>query len=261
MRPLRTVHDASGFYADLGLSVIPVRPDKKPALSSWKRFTTTHANADQRRSWFVATANAPFPNNIAIVAGTISRVVCVDADSRDVAVELYRTLPKTSMMTKTPRGGVHFWYRTGADQQVPPRVKVGGKPIDIRGDGSYALAAPSVRSDDVAYEAVGEWNLSDAPYFDSDWLKPFDSTERSNDRRTERRAIRDLRAYLRKVESKQGENGSAGLMRACHLAREAGCSESETTLLLLEWNREVPDPPWSNKELSRAITRAFQAGQ
>ncbi|MBR0855650.1 phage/plasmid primase, P4 family [Bradyrhizobium liaoningense] len=53
----------------------------------------------------------------------------------------------------TPRGGVHFYFRLPADGEIGNRANLLGKGsrIDIRGDGGYVIAPPSVRKDGVAY--------------------------------------------------------------------------------------------------------------
>ncbi|WP_448031531.1 phage/plasmid primase, P4 family [Bradyrhizobium liaoningense] len=54
----------------------------------------------------------------------------------------------------TPRGGVHFYFQLPADgSEIGNRANLLGKGsrIDIRGDGGYVIAPPSVRKDGVAY--------------------------------------------------------------------------------------------------------------
>jgi putative DNA primase/helicase len=53
----------------------------------------------------------------------------------------------------TPRGGVHLYFQLPDDGEVGNRANLLGKGsrIDIRGDGGYVIAPPSVRNDGVAY--------------------------------------------------------------------------------------------------------------
>jgi putative DNA primase/helicase len=54
----------------------------------------------------------------------------------------------------TPRGGVHFYFQLPTDgAEIGNRANLLGKGsrIDIRGDGGYVIAPPSVRKDGVAY--------------------------------------------------------------------------------------------------------------
>ena len=71
--------------------------------------------------------------------------------------------------------------------------------------------------------------------------------------------ITNVRNYLMKIESFQGNAGNKGLIRAIAKCRDNGLSIAETTMLILEWNQGVTvDPSWSEKELARAITTMYE---
>ena len=94
-------------------------------------------------------------------------------------------------------------------------------------------------------------------------LSPFPECLFPDARRAMASLVRDeihrLDGYLARVESHQGHNGSAGLVRAAAICRDAGLSEAETMCKLLWWNQlPVVAPPWSNLELARAVTRVFR---
>jgi hypothetical protein len=93
-------------------------------------------------------------------------------------------------------------------------------------------------------------------------LKPFPEQlfpETKQRKEIIRGKINHVRAYLRKVVSVQGQNGSAGLIRAAAICRDAGMSESQATIALLEWNSgPTVSPPWPHEEIARAVTRVFQ---
>lgn len=74
-----------------------------------------------------------------------------------------------------------------------------------------------------------------------------------------RKQVNNVRAYLAKVVSIEGQHGSHGLVRAAAICRDAGLSESEATIELLHWNSlPVVSPPWPHEEIARAVTRVFQ---
>jgi putative DNA primase/helicase len=55
--------------------------------------------------------------------------------------------------SRTPRGGLHLYYRMPVENDIGNRVGLLGKGsrIDIRGNGGYVIAPPSLRNDGVAY--------------------------------------------------------------------------------------------------------------
>lgn len=66
-------------------------------------------------------------------------------------------LPPTKFAT-TPRGGVHLYFKMPTDDLIGNRANLLGprSRIDIRGEGGYVIAPPSMRGDGVAYAWGGE---------------------------------------------------------------------------------------------------------
>jgi hypothetical protein len=197
-------------------------------------------------------------HNIGIICGQISGIMAFDADSWDIAERLEREFPPTGMQTKTAKGK-HFFYRLRLGQRVPSRVRVNQVMLDLRAEGSYGAAAPSVHPETGhQYERIGSWDLKDVPFFDPSWVEMLEPEGRS----LSRKEIRNLDGYLARVESLQGANGSAGLVRACALCRDAGLTEAEAMVKLIVWNQSpVVQPPWSMDELARAVSRTYQKGK
>src|SRR5205814_3733632 len=65
--------------------------------------------------------------------------------------------------------------------------------------------------------------------------------------------------YVLSIESHQGSNGSAGLVRAGCVMRDAGRTPDETLeYLLTVWNQPPRvTPPWSSREIAYAVRRHF----
>jgi hypothetical protein len=76
------------------------------------------------------------------------------------------TLPET-LISQTPRGGRHLYYRAHGVKNVAGLFKnEAGKRIpgvDIRGDGGYVILPPSVTSDGTFYEWIDEREPAQAP--------------------------------------------------------------------------------------------------
>ncbi len=148
-------------YREMGLSVIPVRPDKKPHLK-WTEFQERLASEEEIESWWERWPSAM----VGIVTGQLSGLVVVDADSEQAWKELQELLPESfvTCIAKTPRG-YHLYL-------IMPTQIIGNATgilpgIDIRGEGGYVIAPPSVNGSGAEYN----W-LEDVAIFDVAPAKP-----------------------------------------------------------------------------------------
>jgi hypothetical protein len=139
------VLEAALRYCMFGYSVIPIGRDKKP-LIEWKRYQTERAAPEQITAWFKQFPNA----GIGIVTGAISGIVVVDVEDGGRTDDL----PKT-VISKTGGGGFHYYYRHPGIP-VENGVRIGNKDDkrDIRGDGGYVVAPPSLHASGKNYEWV-----------------------------------------------------------------------------------------------------------
>ncbi len=137
-------------YLTLNLSVIPVKSETKaPSIPSWKPYQTTRMTPDQAFQSF-ATAEA-----IAVITGKVSdNLIIIDFDNHfgDAAKNIARfekMSPVQVIKQSTPSGGFHLIYRTpdpGKNRKLAQRLNLKGQPdtlIETRGEGGYALVAPS----------------------------------------------------------------------------------------------------------------------
>ena len=138
-------------YLDLGFSVMPIRPgpEKKP-YCAWKVFQSELPTEDQVYEWWDRWPKA----NVAIITGSISGIFVVDADGEIGARWVTENLPKTAVYTKTGRdSGCHCFYRLPAGVVVPNAT--GWRPkVDIRGEGGYVIAPPSIHHTGRVYEFI-----------------------------------------------------------------------------------------------------------
>jgi RecA-family ATPase len=140
-----TMLEATLRYRKLDYSVIPVGNDKKP-LVKWERFQTELASEEEIKSWFLRFPNA----NVGIVTGAVSGLVVVDVEKGGLTDDLPPTV-----MSKTGGGGFHYYYRR-PDVAVKNGVRIGNKEDlrDIRGDGGYVVAPPSLHASGEHYEWI-----------------------------------------------------------------------------------------------------------
>lgn len=129
-------------YADLNFSVIPIG-DKKVPLVKWERYAQERATKGQIKKFW-----AQFPNaNVGIVTGKISGIVVVDVEKGGSV----KDLPPT-VISKTGGGGWHYFYKY-PDSLIKNSVRI--KDLtDIRGDGGYVIAPPSVHHSGKRYEWI-----------------------------------------------------------------------------------------------------------
>lgn len=261
MKNVDVLH-AAHEYRDYGFSCIPL-VGKKPAVA-WKEFQSRFPTHGEILTWFGVIQQAA--RNIGIVTGSISGVVAVDVDSRETARWAWDNLPRTDAMTRTGDGRGHLYYQLPSGMTLRNRVRIKGRAIDLRAEGGYCVAAPSIHPDSGrTYEKVGGWRLSHVPEFPMDWIEtgPVHISEpigriMNRIQRQERR-IRDLMAYCLPIPSIQGDNGSKGCFRVACLCREHGLSPEQAFVFLQEWQATSPrvQPKWSNEELLHKIAGAY----
>ena len=119
------------YYLDNKMSCFPVGKDKKP-LIQWKEYQERRATEEEVDKWIET-----FPEmQIGIVTGKISGIIVVDIEKwGDID-----WLPKTAIVT-TGWGWYHYYYSYVNNFTNKCRIK---NLTDIRGDGWYVIAPPSV---------------------------------------------------------------------------------------------------------------------
>jgi hypothetical protein len=135
----------------MGLSVIPIRQNKKPALR-WKKYQTSTADEQQVRYRFDGRDDL----GLAVVLGRASNDLAVRDFDTDRAfrrwADSFPSLDKTLPIAKTRRG-FHVYARI---------LNCATKEFDdgeLRANGSYAIVPPSTHASGTKYR----------------WLKPLDS--------------------------------------------------------------------------------------
>lgn len=145
-------------YAEMGLAVFPVRPNKTPY--------TPHGCHDAKTAprsikyWWSKWPDA----NIGIATGSISGgIVVIDIDiDEDKGVygddslreweKEHGELPET-WRAITGRGGYHYYYRSDEKVKNATGVYPG---VDVRGEGGYVIAPPSLHPNGNYYQ----WELA-----------------------------------------------------------------------------------------------------
>jgi len=131
--------DAAIFYAyELDFSVIPVTQKEKKPFVRWQEYQDRIASEDEINSWWDRYPEA----NVAIVTGKISNLIAIDVDSEEGLLWLKKNYSEdTGVYGRTARGYHALYRHPGMPVQNSQRLYPG---IDVRGDGGYIVAYPSI---------------------------------------------------------------------------------------------------------------------
>ncbi len=143
---MNEILEAAIWYAENNYSIIPCKGDKKPHLKTWMPNQKERASKDQFSKWWSTWPDAM----IGLVTGEISNIIVIDVDSKDGLDALSEFLPETLVcpIARTPSGGWHYYFK------YRPGLSNGVKVLsdcDIRTDGGYVIAPPSINNKGKAY--------------------------------------------------------------------------------------------------------------
>jgi len=239
--------DTARRYLARGWSLLPLRSHDKRPLVAWEPLQSSHPSAEQVADWFGRWPDA----NIGIVTGEISNLIVLDIDpkhggdaSLDRLERQFGQLPATIEVT-TGGGGHHFYF---AHHGGLIRSRTGlAQGVDLRGDGGYIVAPPSIHPsghpylwavghspEDVALAALPRWIL-----LESGGIRV-------------RRTPSDWRRLAREGVPEGQRNSSIAALTG-HLLRHQ--VDPEVVLeLLLSWNRMRCRPPLQDAEVAQVVS-------
>ena len=147
-----------------GFSVFAIKPrDKVPAISSWKEFQQRMPTDQELHEWF-----DPEDKNIAIVCGRISGgLVVVDFDDPAILDFLVDggidKFSERTLVVKT-RKGYHAYFRVS--ESLLQNRRFDNLKIDIKGEGGYVVAPPSIHREGTRYEFLNDKDVEFNEKFD-----------------------------------------------------------------------------------------------
>ncbi len=223
--------------ANAGYSVIPVHGDsaasepKKPTIK-WRAYQKRIANAAELSAKFDDQARA-----LGVVCGQVSRLLVIDFDDHLRFRRFCRHLVQFSRTyTVKTRRGYHLYFRTG--DKVPSHQFDGG---DIKGEGSYVVAAPSVIAN-FQYRSVGDHEVMELDKLAVDRILNYfhlDSSVHIVPGKVMRAAGDvDVLSVYRRLAGEIGRNNA--LFRSASLGRESGIRKDEVEKRLILPHMEEP---------------------
>jgi hypothetical protein len=135
--PDYTLAEAALNYAEAGLAVLPLRPNRKEPLGRLVRHGVKNASADPVivSRWWNSEPNA----NIGIRTG--NGLAVIDVDPRNGG-KLDPSWP-TTLTAETASGGWHLYYSVDGDLRTSHSGIAPG--VDVKSEGGYVVAPPSTR--------------------------------------------------------------------------------------------------------------------
>jgi hypothetical protein len=144
--------DAALRYAARGWRVLPLRPGGKLPATQHGLLDASSTLSDLS-DWWRKMPNA----NVGIATGEVSRMVVLDVDTAKGGIGSLGTLGRlpSTLTARTGSGGWHLFF-AHPGRAVPNSVEKLGPGLDVRGDGGYVVAAPSIHPCGDRYEWVDE---------------------------------------------------------------------------------------------------------
>jgi hypothetical protein len=265
-------------YLDWGFSVIPLRlGTKRPALDSWDEFQSRRPTPDEMQRWW----GNGHQHGVAIVCGKVSGVVVLDIDDPEkfgVALKVIgETLPDTPIVRT--RKGWHLYFRYPTNRIVRRHDRLDDWGAELRGDGCYVVAPPSV-VDGHGYTwatrkgkrmALGEVPIAECPKWLLDAFGvPF------ADEQNEPTPVQHSTQQVPQPTDGKGDTLSDEQKRALKsvlvphwvegqrhdlalglagLLAKSGIAQEDALALLREIAKEAGDPEWCDRE--RALKDSF----
>jgi replicative DNA helicase len=236
----------------------------KRAIISWKEFQTRLPTEQEVCSWFDQNPDA----NIGIVTGRVSNLVVFDLDSQD-AVEYAENeggFPDT-VKVKTGKGHHVYMQYPGFEVRNDVRKEL---DIDIRADGGYVAAPPSVHGSGIQYQweqgfSVFEIDPAPCEYWMIEYLKSVAEAGAAT-KQAKEPAVKTKENFQTVRTADGGDEYAAILQNGAtegnrnhtvtklvgHLLGK-GIPATETWEIVHTWNLTKNTPPLTEDELRRTF--------
>lgn len=249
---MNELKEAALHYAEMGIAVFPlVEKDKKPLTAHGFKDATT--DPEKIEEWWTNHPNS----NIGIATGDISGgIVAIDMDvDKEKDKDGYHAFLKwcdenflvlpDSWLSITGRGGYHLIYKS----LFPVPTRNGWlEDVDIRANGGYIVAPPSIHPNGTRYEweqNPEEYQLVTTDDIDVEFV--MNSILADTKSNTEPLKVPD--------EIPEGHRDEIMFKLACKY-QAMGMSDSEMEAALKVANQERCKPPLTDKDIRQKLKQA-----
>jgi len=259
-----------------------IRECKKPLLA-WKEYQIKMPTIEEVSNWFNLNPDA----NIGIVTGAISNLVVFDLDSKHAEeyAEEQGGFPEDTVKVKTGKGYHIYMKHPGFEIRNDVNKSI---DIDIRADGGYAAAPPSIHGSGYQYQWIeGLSILETDPLECSDWMIDYlhsvsngEGKPKSNNKTKVEvnNDAKDLPANAKTIQAKEkdtkaneycellkngcskGERNHLAVKLVGHLFK-IGMKDNEIWEMLQMWNQSKVKPPLAFDELKNIFESIKTADQ
>lgn len=254
MKELKTILDWAFDYARREFSVIPIRGphytfgdteeqkadnSKRPLLSSWVGFQKRRATEAEIIAWWKKWPKA----NIGIITGGISGITNVDLDSERAVEFAKENHFPTTPLVKTAKGyHCYYKYKEGS-RNFQKRDDL--PDIDLRSEGGYVVAPPSMHYSGKSYNWIEGKCLDDLPFAELPEIilinKPQDKTP-----------LKDL--YQGVPDGQRNDS----LTRLVGSWVNDGLTSDECLQMAHQWNDRNNPPETDFKKIERTVRSIFE---
>lgn len=244
-------------YLSKGFTIFPVKPKQKRPAVKWKVFQFRKPTHDELKRWFGHKNSY----GIAIVTGQISGICVMDFDSPEAYQKAkIKGLPKTPTV-KTAKGYHAYFKYPDNTSNFHNRVDISG--FDIRGDGGYVVAPPSIHPSGHRYKWAEGMGLDDLPLARlPEWIMrevktPVNLSQHKNKQSRKLMKGRPLNELLQGVD--EGCRNHS-MTRIAGVLVSRGCSHANSLGILLKINQRnrPPLPPREVGIILKSIMRKDQ---
>ena len=238
------------FYVNQGVNLIPIKFGEKTPLVEWSRYQTRRITEEDIKNWFSGDIGV----NVAVVCGKISgNLVVVDFDDPRAFKRLLSGIDQETLVVKTARGA-HVYFRTDYPiNSFKVDIPNLGR-IDVKGEGGYVLAPPSVHPSGKTYEFMSQRPIK---HWEGDFKIDFLELVR----RTFKIKVKTEQVNITKLLQgvAEGQRDEAAI-RVATWFRKEGLNEEETIEKLKEWNLRN-QPPLDDAILKAKAKSAFKSDE
>ncbi len=148
-----------------GWSILPLK-GKLPSIDKWAAYQKDFATDEEIEEWFTN----PAVTGMGILTGKLSGLVVLDLDlAKGADITGLELLP--TVISKTGGGGQHHYYKFPQNGEIRNSAGLIREHIDIRGEGGYVVAPPSLHPNGNNYEwcdalSPGDVDMEEVP----EWL-------------------------------------------------------------------------------------------
>lgn len=249
---MNELREAALRYAEMGIAVFPLIEKKKIPLTA-NGFKDATTDPEKIEEWWSVHPNA----NIGIATGEMSGgLVAIDMDiDKEKDKDGYHSFLKwcdenflvlpDSWLSITGRGGYHLFYKS----LFPVPSKIGWlEDVDIRANGGYIVAPPSIHPNGTKYEweqDPQDYDLITTDDIDVEFV--MNSILADSKSNTEPLKVPE--------EIPEGRRDEMMFKLACKY-QAMGMSDSEMEAALKVANQERCKPPLTDKEIRQKLKQA-----